>query len=163
MASFPLSVHGMAKGSGIGSELLRQTPKLVLFNVSRLVKSRTRRIRTNFIFGTTLMDNEVSRVIYVDFLPRALVDGRYVAAPGPYVVGKGSRFHTSRVRRSNRRRIRQEGGRLSVIAGFSLGWLLKHNHGASNNVITHMHAPSFEPASFQVPASGQKISISIQY
>jgi len=35
------------------------------------------------------MDNEVSRVIYEDFLPRALAEGRYVAAPDPFVVGKG--------------------------------------------------------------------------
>ena len=27
--------------------------------------------------------------IYVDFLPRALAEGRYVAAPEPFVVGKG--------------------------------------------------------------------------
>jgi len=35
------------------------------------------------------MDNEVSRVIYEDLLPRALAEGRYVAAPDPFVVGKG--------------------------------------------------------------------------
>jgi len=89
MASFPLSFQGMAKGAGVGSEVLRQAPKLVSFNVSRLLKSSMRRIRTNMIFGTTLMNNEVSRVVYVDFLPRALADGRYVAAPEPLVVGKG--------------------------------------------------------------------------
>jgi len=89
MASFPLSFQGMAKGAGVGSEVLRQAPKLVSFNVSRMLKSSTRRIRTNMIFGTTLMDNEVSRVIYVDFLPRALADSWYVAAPEPLVVGKG--------------------------------------------------------------------------
>lgn len=41
------------------------------------------------IFGSTLMDNEVSRVVYEDFLPAALADGRYVAAPPPRVVGVG--------------------------------------------------------------------------
>ena len=63
--------------------------KLVSSNVSLQVKCRTRRIRTKFIFGTTLKNNEVSKVIYEDFLPPALADGRYVAAPDPYVVGKG--------------------------------------------------------------------------
>lgn len=89
MASFPLSFQGMARGSGVGSEILRQAPKLVSFNVSKLFKSLTRHIRTNMIFGTTLMENEVSRIIYVDFLPRALAQGRYMAAPEPLVVGRG--------------------------------------------------------------------------
>ncbi len=51
-----------------------------------------RRIRTKFIFGSSLMDNEVSKVIYEDFLPQALADGRYVAAPEPVVVGKGLNY-----------------------------------------------------------------------
>ncbi len=89
MASFPLTFQGMARGAGVGSELLRQAPKLISFNMSRVFKSVTRGIRTNTIFGTTLMSNEVSRIVYVDFLPRALADGRYVAAPEPTVVGKG--------------------------------------------------------------------------
>ena len=53
------------------------------------VKSKTRGIRTNFIFGSTLLYNEVGKAIYVDFLPRALAEGRYIAAPDPFVVGKG--------------------------------------------------------------------------
>ena len=35
------------------------------------------------------MDNEVSHVIYEDFLPQALADGRYHAEPEPHVVGTG--------------------------------------------------------------------------
>ncbi len=71
----------------------RQLPLLILkfiaSNVSQQVKARARKIRTKFIFGSTLMDNEVSRVIYEDFLPSALADGRYAAAPEPQVVGSG--------------------------------------------------------------------------
>jgi NADPH:quinone reductase-like Zn-dependent oxidoreductase len=89
MATFPISFERLTKGSGIGFQLLLQAPQLLSFNVSRLFKSLTGHIRSNFIFGTSLLDNEVSRVIYVDFLPRALAEGRYVAAPEPYVVGKG--------------------------------------------------------------------------
>ena len=61
-------------------------------NVSLRVRSRIRHIRTKMIFGSTLMDNEVSRVIYEDFLPQALAEGRYVAAPEPEVVGKGLEY-----------------------------------------------------------------------
>jgi uncharacterized protein (DUF2141 family) len=31
----------------------------------------------------------------------------------------------------------------------------------SNNVVTHMHAPSYEQASFPVPPSGKEISIAL--
>jgi hypothetical protein len=36
-----------------------------------------------------LKANEVSAAIYRDFLPDALAEGRYVAAPKPSVVGHG--------------------------------------------------------------------------
>ncbi|WP_319420511.1 alcohol dehydrogenase catalytic domain-containing protein [Pleurocapsa sp. FMAR1] len=41
------------------------------------------------IFGSTLKDNEVSQAVYVDFLAKALAEGSYVAAPEPWVIGKG--------------------------------------------------------------------------
>lgn len=56
------------------------------------VKSKTRGIRTSFILGSSLLYNEVGKAIYVDFLPRALAEGTYVAAPEPQVVGKGLEF-----------------------------------------------------------------------
>ena len=36
-----------------------------------------------------MKDNEVSKVIYEGFLLKALAEGKFVAAPDPYVVGKG--------------------------------------------------------------------------
>ncbi len=50
---------------------------------------RSNRIRSKAIFGSTLMDNEVGPAIYVDFLPDALAQGRYTAAPPARVVGHG--------------------------------------------------------------------------
>lgn len=61
--------------------------RFVSANVSFQVTSRMRRIRTKFVSG--MMDNEVSKVLYEDFLPQALAEGHYVAAPEPVVVGKG--------------------------------------------------------------------------
>ncbi len=63
--------------------------RLVSSNIAMQVKFRMRHIRTKAIFGTTLIDNEVSHVIYEDFLPQALADGHYIAAPEPAVLGKG--------------------------------------------------------------------------
>ena len=63
--------------------------KLVTTSVSLQVKTRLRRIRTKFIFGSSLMDSGVGKAIYVDFLPEALATGRYAAVPEPHVVGNG--------------------------------------------------------------------------
>ena len=46
-------------------------------------------VETKFIFGSDLKDNEVSKVIYEDFLPKTLEEGTYITAPDPEVVGKG--------------------------------------------------------------------------
>lgn len=39
--------------------------------------------------GSTLVDNGVGKMIYQDFLPVALAEGRYLADPPPYAVGAG--------------------------------------------------------------------------
>ena len=46
-------------------------------------------VKTKFIWGSSLMDNEVSRIIFTDFLPGALASGAYVAAPPSLVSGDG--------------------------------------------------------------------------
>ena len=88
-ASQSVSFENLPQHHGMSVQLFLLLLRLVASNVSMQVKFRLRRIRTKSIFGSTLMDNEVSKVIYEDFLPQALADGRYVAAPEPTVVGKG--------------------------------------------------------------------------
>ena len=90
-ASTPVSFESLPLRPGRGT-LLPLLLRLVSSNVSLQVRFRVRNIRTKFIFGTTLMDNEVSRVIYEDFLPGALAEGRYAAAPEPALVGKGLEY-----------------------------------------------------------------------
>lgn len=53
------------------------------------LKSRMKSVNKKFIFGSDLMANEVCRAIYEDFLPAALAQGKFIAAPEPHVVGKG--------------------------------------------------------------------------
>lgn len=62
------------------------------FSVSMALKSKVQRVGTKFIFGSDLMANEVSRAIYEDYLPAALAEGKYIAAPEPQVVGKGLEY-----------------------------------------------------------------------
>jgi len=63
--------------------------KLIWANVTLMINSRRKGIKTKYIFGTSLIENEVGSLIYRDFLPTALAEGRYVAAPPPQVVGHG--------------------------------------------------------------------------
>ncbi|TVY29959.1 Zinc-binding alcohol dehydrogenase domain-containing protein [Lachnellula hyalina] len=42
-----------------------------------------------WIQAFAIKDNGVGKAVYEDFLPRALAGGNYVAAPEPYIVGKG--------------------------------------------------------------------------
>ena len=56
---------------------------------AQALKARMRGIRTKFIIGDSLANNEVGPMIYRDFLPSALAEGRYLAAPDPWVVGTG--------------------------------------------------------------------------
>jgi len=51
--------------------------------------TRLRGIRSKFIFGSTLAHNDVSLAVYADFLPQALAQRRYLAAPEAQVVGTG--------------------------------------------------------------------------
>lgn len=82
-----VSLGALPPRPGLNLQTLLLIFRFVSANVSFQVTSRMRRIRTKFISG--MMDNEVSKVLYEDFLPRALAEGHYVAAPEPVVVGKG--------------------------------------------------------------------------
>lgn len=46
-------------------------------------------VSVNSIFATSVAENEVSRVVWNQFLPAALATGKYRCAPEPEVVGKG--------------------------------------------------------------------------
>ncbi|KAL9639048.1 MAG: hypothetical protein Q9164_001183 [Protoblastenia rupestris] len=48
-----------------------------------------RGVGVKFIFGSDLKDNEVGPAVWVDFLPKALEAGSYIAAPDAEIVGKG--------------------------------------------------------------------------
>ena len=69
--------------------LLPTFARMIAGQMGLRTKTRLARIGTKFIWGGSLKDNEVSRVIYQDFLPKALAEGRYLAAPDPHVIGHG--------------------------------------------------------------------------
>ncbi len=71
------------------SWLIPTMMRMISANVSFMTTTTIRGIKTKFIFGTSLMDNEVGKIIYEDFLPNALAHRRYLCAPDPLVVGNG--------------------------------------------------------------------------
>jgi NADPH:quinone reductase-like Zn-dependent oxidoreductase len=72
--------------------MLKTIYSFVSWNIARFFKSKIRGVRSKFIFGSTLAFNGVGKMVYEDFLPYALADGSFVAAPEPVVVGKGLEF-----------------------------------------------------------------------
>jgi NADPH:quinone reductase-like Zn-dependent oxidoreductase len=88
IAGAPISLSELGSG-GTLAIVLRMLPRMLSANLSDWLKSRPRGIGAKFIFGGSLADNEVGPAIYVDFLPRALAEGRYTAAPPALVVGAG--------------------------------------------------------------------------
>ncbi len=68
-------------------------PRFILFfiawSVSTWFKSKMRGIGYKFIWGGTLVDNGLGKFIFEDYLPTALAQGGFRAAPEPEIVGKG--------------------------------------------------------------------------
>ncbi|MCJ1353006.1 MAG: hypothetical protein MMC33_002990 [Icmadophila ericetorum] len=71
------------------SEQISFISSFLRFNTSVWLKSKTKGVGAKFIWGGALQDNELGGIIYNEFLPKALAEGKYIAAPEPYVVGKG--------------------------------------------------------------------------
>ena len=57
--------------------------------ISSNIKSTMNGVKVKMINGSDLMENEVGPAVWVDFLPKALEQNKFVAAPEPQVVGKG--------------------------------------------------------------------------
>ena len=89
LATPSVSFENAPLGSGRLLWLIPTMARLIGVNVALMAKARMRGIRVKYIFGTSLMENEVSRLIYRDFLPGALAKGSYVAVPAPLVFGHG--------------------------------------------------------------------------
>ena len=61
------------------------------FSMSMFFKSKVKGVNVKFVSGGDLA-NEVSHAIYEDYMPTALAEGKYIAAPEPLVVGKGLEY-----------------------------------------------------------------------
>jgi NADPH:quinone reductase-like Zn-dependent oxidoreductase len=89
MASPPVSFETLPRGGRIGLPLVRLGIRMGTATPALMVRARVRGIRTSFIWGSALMHDGVGAMLWERFLPEALADGRYVAAPVAEVVGTG--------------------------------------------------------------------------
>ncbi|KAH9901798.1 zinc-binding oxidoreductase CipB [Xylariomycetidae sp. FL2044] len=69
--------------------ILKTILAFLSWNIVYMYKSRTRGVKFNLIFGTTLIHNGVGKAVFGGFLGPALAEARFRAAPEAVVVGKG--------------------------------------------------------------------------
>jgi NADPH:quinone reductase-like Zn-dependent oxidoreductase len=89
LASTPASFDSVGDGRGRTLRLARVMLRIGSSTAALLLKTRLKGIRTSTIWGSALKNDEVSTLIYETFLPSALAEGRFVAAPEAVVVGHG--------------------------------------------------------------------------
>lgn len=68
---------------------LRRIAYFISWNVRWWVKSRLQGVESKFVFGSSIVYNDISLALFERYLPDAMAEGRFVAAPEPYVVGVG--------------------------------------------------------------------------
>jgi NADPH:quinone reductase-like Zn-dependent oxidoreductase len=76
------------------------------------IQANRQEIRVTMVAVATLRNNEVSTVIYQDFLPAALASGVYRPAPEPRVIGARPAAHPGCARDATQRRLRHEDRRV---------------------------------------------------
>lgn len=89
MATPPTSWDDVPAGRGRFFHLLPALARMIIGAIGQIQRARRRNVRTKMIWGSALITNEVGPMIFEAFLPLALAEARFVAAPRPTVVGVG--------------------------------------------------------------------------
>jgi NADPH:quinone reductase-like Zn-dependent oxidoreductase len=89
LATPEASFDDVTGGRGRLWSLLPGIGRMLVGNLRLMAKAAVKRVRTKFIWGSSLLGNEVGPLIYETFLPVALAEDRFIAAPAPLVVGHG--------------------------------------------------------------------------
>ncbi len=89
LATPEASFDDVPAGRGRTPRLLPAVARMISGNLRLAAKTAAKGVRTKFIWGSSLLGNEVGPMIYETFLPAALADARFIAAPDPLVVGHG--------------------------------------------------------------------------
>lgn len=89
LATPPTSFDNVPAGRGRLRWLLPAVARMLIGNITLTLKAWRKGVRTKFIWGSALIANEVGPMIFEAFLPAALAEARFVAAPSPTVIGTG--------------------------------------------------------------------------
>jgi len=89
LASPEASFDDVPAGRGRIGRLLPAIGRMLAGNLRLAAKTAATGVRTKFIWGSSLIANEVGPMMYETFLPAALAEGRFTAAPDPLRVGHG--------------------------------------------------------------------------
>ena len=89
MATPPTSFDDVPAGRGRWLRLAPAIARMLAGTLALTLKARRRGVKTKMIWGSTLIANEVGPMIFEEFLPAALAEARFVAAPSPTVMGAG--------------------------------------------------------------------------
>jgi len=89
LATPPTSFDAVPAGPGRLRHLAPAMARMLAGTVTQTLQARRRGVRTKFIWGSDLIANEVGPMIFEAFLPAALAESRFIAAPGPTVIGTG--------------------------------------------------------------------------
>jgi NADPH:quinone reductase-like Zn-dependent oxidoreductase len=84
MATFPVDLEG-PKTFVLLQTVFHALVWIISYKLSGLIKG----VKSNFITATEIAQSDVGKVLYEEFLPKALTDGTLVASPEPIVFGKG--------------------------------------------------------------------------
>ncbi|MCS5497107.1 zinc-binding alcohol dehydrogenase family protein [Cnuibacter physcomitrellae] len=89
LASPAVSFGDLPRRGGPSLRAARTMMRLGASTSLTQLRARRHGIDARFVWGSTLMTNEVGRMLWEDYLPTALADGRHVCAPEAEVVGEG--------------------------------------------------------------------------
>lgn len=89
VATPPVSFDGIPAGRGRWRKLVPVFARMALASAGLALRARVRGVRTGFIWGGSPANNAVGPMIFEQFLPAALAQGRYLAMPPVEVAGEG--------------------------------------------------------------------------
>ncbi|WP_285035502.1 zinc-binding alcohol dehydrogenase family protein [Plantibacter sp. ME-Dv--P-095] len=89
LASPSVSFGSLPRRGGPSLAFVRTMSRLVAANVALQLRARRAGVTARYVWGSSLMTNEVGPMLWEDYLPGALAAGRHVCAPAPEVVGEG--------------------------------------------------------------------------
>lgn len=89
VATPPVSLDEIKAGPGRWRTLFPALAAMGLANARLAVRARVKTVRTKFIWGGAPVNNAVGPMIFEQYLPPALAEGRHIPAPRVEVVAKG--------------------------------------------------------------------------